>query len=321
MDPRSQHFLLMTLPLLMTGLLLQSSTGFAEDTSPAPVTSGEPAPYSMPWQLRSAVLTNSARIDAAFASYKNRTGDPGTAQASMLTGSYKLLPDIALIGRVGMVTNNPPTTTPSGTSYTNPLLAIACAPQLNPDFRFSFFLGVTLPVGTGGGNSPDAGVQAANSSGVLARSAMDNALFAVNYFTIIPGVDVAYVKHDWTLQFETTLFQLTRTSGEQVDKDASRTNLTTGFAAGYSFAPFVSGITELRYQRWLNNDTVFAAATPAIDNMSLAIGPRFKFKVGGYTLKPGISYAQGLIGPMASGGPTSTVNTEKIWFIDLPVIF
>ncbi len=284
--------------------------------------SSQASPYSIPWQLRPKLAVNVARLDSAIAFYNDRNGNSGgLAVASILTGSYKLIPDLAILARVGMLNNQPPGSAASATSLMNPLLGSIYSLSLFQDFRMSFFLGLTAPVGSGGGNYPDSSVQSANSAGILARSAMDNALFAVNYFTVIPGLDIAYIAHGWTIQLEATLLQLTRTRGEQIDLDPSRTNFTSGLALGYAVVPNLSLIGELRYQRWLDNATVSAVPKPAVENLSFAVGPRFTFKTAIATLRPGIAYAQGLVGPMANGNYTSPTHSDKIIFIDLPVIF
>ena len=240
----------------------------------------------------------------------------------MFAGSYKFKDNFAALLRLGTASNSPPAGAASGVTTTNPILGVAYSPVVDLDLRAQLFFGLALPLGSGSGNSPDAGVKAANGSGALARAAMDNAAFAVNYFTVIAGADLAYLKKDWTLQVESTLFQLLRNSGENVDRDAVRTNLTAGFELGYAFQPLVSMIGELHYHRWLNNDTVFSMVAPTVENLSLAIGPRFSFKMDDVTFKPGISYERGLVGPVVSGGfPASIANNEQIIFVDLPIVF
>jgi len=281
-----------------------------------------PAPYTLPWQLRPAMVGNAVRLDAATGSYSDAQAHTGgTATASMLAGSYKISPEWAALFKIGLVRNDPPATTSSGTSYTNPVIGAAYSQKFGDEWKATYYLSATIPIGAGSGNTPDAGIKAANATGILMRSAMDNSLFAVNYMALIPGADVAYVRGGWTFQAEVTLFQLFRVKGENVDKDARRTNFTTGIAAGYAFAPFVSGVAELRYQRWLVNDTVFAASNPAVENMSAALGPRFQFKWGDHTLKPGIAYVWGMMGAMSSGRYGSSTNNEHIVFLDLPVSF
>ena len=69
---------------------------------------------------------------------------------------------------------------------------------------------------------------------------MDNALFAVNDCTVIPGASVAYVAHRVTVQAEATLLQLTRVRGDKVQAEASKTNCTSGLHVGYFVDKMVS---------------------------------------------------------------------------------
>jgi hypothetical protein len=293
-----------------------------EATSQVIATPSGNAPYTLPWQLRSIIPGHGARLDSAFAFYDDKNGNSGgVAIASTVSGSYKILPEFAVLLKLGFVNNNPPANAPSAISFVNPLVGGLYSFKLSDDFRLGFFLGMTAPLGMGGGNSPDPATQSANSAGILARSAMDNALFAVNYFTVIPGVDLAYIAHGFTFQIEATVLQLTRVRGEQVDKDPARTNFTSGLEVGYAFTPYISIESELRYQRWLENQTVAASASPATENLSFAVGPRFQFKAGDLTMKPGIAYAQGISGPMARGGYTYPTNSDKIIFFDFPMSF
>jgi hypothetical protein len=80
---------------------------------------------------------------------------------------------------------------------------------------------------------------------------MDNSLFAVNYLTFVPGVDLAYVAYGITIQVEATLFELLRVRGSSVSPDSNVTNFTCGTFVGYYLVPPLSVGTELRYQRLL----------------------------------------------------------------------
>ena len=51
------------------------------------------------------------------------------------------------------------------------------------------------------------------TAGISARSAMDNALFAVDYWTVIGGLGLARITPGSTLQAEVTVLQLTRARG------------------------------------------------------------------------------------------------------------
>ena len=135
---------------------------------------------------------------------------------------------------------------------------------------------------------------------MAARSAMDNAMFAVNYLTPSPGIDLAFVEGGFTAQVEATVLQAIRVRGDGIDKDSARTNFTSGLHLGYFVIPELSLSTELRHQRWLAN-----ASLPDGDarrnTTTLAVGTRLHFKVGATVwFRPGIAYARALDNPMSN---------------------
>ncbi|HVY37521.1 MAG TPA: hypothetical protein VHM31_06285 [Polyangia bacterium] len=171
-----------------------------------------PPPYSIPWQLRPAAAASVVRSDSSVAFYDN-AGASGSTVATMLLGSYAVTPHLAPLVRLGFVQNQAPGTAPDGSSFINPIVGLTYARRVG-SLRWAAFAGGTIPVGAGSGDHPDAGVAAANTAGLQARSGMDNAMFAVNYFTGIVGGDLAYVDHRLTVQVEATLFQLLRVHGD-----------------------------------------------------------------------------------------------------------
>jgi hypothetical protein len=272
----------------------------------------KPPPYVLPWQLRPAAAASVIRSDTAFA-FRKPADKGGTTVASMLLGSYKVTPEFAAMVRLGMVSDSPPVGD-SGTALINPVLGGTYVFKLSKEFRLAAFLGITVPVGGGGGNTPDKATRAAVLAGIPARSAMDNAMFAVNYFTVFPGLDLAYVAGGLTIQAEATLLQLIRTRGDNVDKDSTRTNFTAGLFVGYFLIPELSLGAELRYQAWLSNKSV-NTGTAGRDNVTFAVGPRFHFKVSDTMwFRPGIAYARGIDKPM-------TDNNYNIVQLDLPLSF
>jgi hypothetical protein len=158
-------------------------------------------------------------------------------------------------------------------------------------------------LGTGGGNEPDKGAREALRVGALTRSAMDNAMFAVNYLTIFPGIDIAYVAHGFTLQGEATVLELVRARGDKVDADETRTNLTLGLHAGYFVLKSLSLGAELRHQRWLSTPTpirVPGQRDMLRDNSTLSIGPRVHIPLGPQRwVRPGVAVSVPLDDPMA----------------------
>lgn len=287
-------------------------------TAPPP----PPGPYSLPWQLRPAAASTVARVDSSIAFY-DANGSSGSTEATMLLASYAVTPHLAPLVRLGFVQNQAPGTTPDGSSFINPVVGLTYA-RHTPVLRWALFAATAIPIGTGSGDTPDTGVASANKAGIQARSGMDNAMFAVNYATLIVGGDVAFVAHKWTVQAEATLFQLFRAHGDDAGKqstDATRTNSTMGLHAGYFIIPSLSLGAELRYQRWLTTPTqlVMGSKVPFADadkdTMTVAIGPRVHFKVGRNTfLRPGISYSRALDNPLSA----ASYNTLQV---DVPIVF
>ncbi|MGA9524653.1 MAG: hypothetical protein WBV82_24560 [Myxococcaceae bacterium] len=260
-----------------------------------------PAPYSLPFQLRPAMAVSAARLDSALALWQGAAGLPGTTVVSTALFSYKLAPGFSPLLRLGIVGNAPPGPAEGNTrgaaSFMNPVLGATYGFSPHPQWKVALFLGAAFPLGTGSTASPE---RVANAAGVLGRSAMDNAMFAVNYLTFFPGVGVAWVANGWTVQLEATLLQLLRVRGEEVDSDAARTNFTSGLHVGYFFIPQLSLGAELRYQRWLSNPSVPADA-PAVDTLTAAIGPRVHFKLTpNLWSRAAVVYSRGLDNPMAA---------------------
>lgn len=277
----------------------------------------KPAPYSLPWLLRPAVPASVVRLDETMAFYQ----DPAsrTSGSSYLTGliaTYKASPKWMPVFREIWVRNDAPAlgTKPSGSGFSNPLVGINYLQPCGRGWRFSGFLATAIPIGSGGGDSPDQGAAVAMAAAIPARSAMDNALFAVNYWTVIGGLGLARITSGLTLQAEATVLQLTRARGPET-QDASRTNLTAGLHAGHFFSPRVSVGAELRLQRWMTNAAPVRKDGAAREQFTFAIGPRFHFKVAGkHWLRPGLSYARALDDPMAQQG-------YDIVQVDLPFAF
>jgi hypothetical protein len=315
--------------LFVTGMLTSAGAARAQDpvvsvpaAAPAPPPAPPPPPYALPWQLRPVTVANVIRSDTAVAFYDSAMGS-GSTVATTLLGSYKLTPSFGALVRLGFVQNGAPGGMPDGTSFVNPIVGAAYSTKVAGSFRLAGFLGGTVPVGMGGGANPDAAAAAANAAGIPARSAMDNAMFAVNYFTAIAGAGFAYIDHKLTVQAEVTLLQLLRVRGNDTtgaSPDAARTNSTMGLHAGYFILPMLSLGGEIRYQRWLSTPTriVMGAKsdipTANMDTVTFAVGPRFHFKLGSTWLRPGISYGQALDKP-------NTDASYKIVQVDIPFVF
>jgi len=295
-------------------------------TPPPEAPKPKPPPYHLPFQLRPVAAATVIRSDTAFAFYKAPNDGPsGTTIASTLLASYKVTPEFAPLVRLGIVSDSPPDTptAPDGkVGFMNPVIGGTYGIKPSPETRLGLFLGIALPLGSGGGDTPDPAVKAAVSKGINARSAMDNAMFATNYLTFFPGVGFAYVAKGLTVQVEATLLQLIHVKGKALEdvplpgkEEASRTNLTMGLHVGYFFIPQLSLGAELRHQRWLSTPAFVEADSSRRDTTTVAIGPRVHFKLGeNIWFRPGIVYARGLDKPM-------TTADYNIVQLDLPFIF
>lgn len=291
------------LALAATLVAAAGSNALAQTSSPPP------APYSLPFALRSAVAGTSVRSDTSYAMH-----DGGDTLVELLSASYKLAPDFALGLRQGWV-NESPDAGPSASALSNLALGATFAPKLAGDFRLVPFLGVALPTAQGGGNTPDATKGAAVGAGVWARSAMDNAMFAKNDLVVYPGLGLAYVANGLTVQAEATVLELMRVRGADKQADASKTNLTAGLHVGYFVVPMVSLAAELRHQRWLSSPVAVTANDTMRDTTTAAAGARVHLKLGdGVWLRPGVSYARPIDDPMAKNG-------YQIVGLDVPLSF
>ena len=293
-----------------------------EVTAPANPTAPPPPPlaktppaYSLPFQLRPITAANVVRSDTTVAGYDTADGD-GLTIASTLLVSYKVRPDLAPIFRIAVSQDAPPAGD-AAVSMSNPLLGALWSKPLRPDLKLALFGAVTVPIGSGGGESPNMERLAVQKAAIAARSSMDNALFAVNDLAVIGGAGLAYVDKGFTAQLETTVFQLSRVRGAESQPDAFRTNLTCGLHVGYMALPWLSVGGELRMQRWLSTPKAVADDTTGTlrENVSAAVGVRFHKKLPSKRwLRPGVSYTRGVDNPMRDKG-------YDIVQIDIPFVF
>jgi hypothetical protein len=282
----------------------------AAQTPPPP----PPPPYSAPWLLRGATVGNSVRLDETLAYYEDPTTEAsGTSAVTNLYASRKLGARWAGLLRQAWI-HNSAAVGPSGSAFSNMMLGVSYVRPVGGPWRVTGFTGTALPIGTGSGDDPDPGDSAAVASAAPARSAMDNTLWAVNYWGFFLGGGAARITPALTVQFEFTIMQTFRTRGPETQDDA-RTNLTTGLHLGHFFSPRFSLGGELRMQRWLSDAAPALRNPSARDQFTFGIGPRFHFKVGKKSwLRPGVSYSRALDKPM-------TDSSYDIIQIDAPFSF
>jgi hypothetical protein len=303
----------------------------AESVAPVPTTEAPPssaghAPYSLPFQLRPVTAQTAIRSDTSFGTYQNTLSQNGFAVVSELSGSWRIpgtesgpRTGLAPLVKFTVVNDSPPGTATGGFAFVNPLVGAWYAFDLGSGFRASTFLGVTIPVGMGGGNTPNKGALDARTVGPVIRAGVENPLFAVNDLSMIPGLDLAYVDHGLTLQLEATICELVRVRGAETQLEASKTAFVGGAYAGYFLTSFLSLGAEFRIQWWLDPPFAVQNHKPntSYDLTSLGVGPRFLFRAGpDVTIRPGIAYSRGFDPPM-----TPKASNDSIVQLDIPVVF
>jgi hypothetical protein len=272
------------------------------------------APYSLPWQLRPVLPMTMARLDNSFAFY----GVNGTTIVNDLSVSYRIIPRIAVLVHIATAGSSPPPATPGGGSFgfVNPLIGAQAGFWPVKGLKIGAFLGFTLPLGMGGGTDPNQGSVNTNYAAMLARSGFDNPLFMPDYFAIWPGLDVAYVTHGFTAQFEMSLPIMNKVRGPQTEK-LSNVDMTIGLHAGYFIFDWWSAGLDFRYERWLT-DSAIVKTDPTGEIRDLAtIEPGVRFHVPineNVMFRPGLAMAFGLDQPMAG-------SNYKILRLDLPFTF
>lgn len=309
--------LTLTLALTMTVSVQAAASADAnidgqEEAAPIPTrasSSNAGLLYSLPWQLRPLAIGNLARLEGAAAVFNDTQGNLDVAVATVLAGSYQLTREWAPMIRLGFVGNDAPGAALDGKSFANPVVGATYTRAVG-SYELGFFGATTLPVGTGGGDDPNARAAKTNAASMVARPA-DSAMFAVDYLTAIVGADLAYVKHGLTVQVEATFLQFVRVRGSGADQ--LRTQAAAGLHLGYFIGSHFSLSGDVSYQRWLAH-----AATA--NALGLAVGPRAHFGLGRQaSVRPGISFVRGL-DSRGFDAPLLTAQTTAVQ-IDLPVTF
>jgi hypothetical protein len=292
-----------------------SPSGSSAAESEPPFAASAPSPaekklgYALPFAMRPAIAGTSARIDAAYAVFEG-----GTTIASTATGGYKVLDDFAIYVRAAFV-HSRRDGAESGTAASNPLVFALYTPTIAPSLRLAIFGGTTAPIGAGGGNSPDPTTRATMASGIWARQAMDNALFATNYITPTVGIGLALVRDGFTVQVDTQVLQLLRARGDAVDTDSSRTNFTSGVLVGWRFIPLLTASVEAHYQRWLSTPAAVEKDGALREQATAGIGLRANLKLDDrIVVRPGIAYFHPIDDPMAAA-------KYRIVQLDVPFVF
>jgi hypothetical protein len=301
--------------LFAAAFALRASTASAQTTPPAPAVSPawKKSLYSLPWVMRPAIAPNLIRLDTVYANYAAPSGNGGGTVVSMLTAGYRPIPSAQTLGfyfRMAFNVNMPGTGS-GAVGLSNPMLMTLWTPEVAPNVRLSVFGAVAIPVGMGGGDTPDMDTRNAVRAGIQARLAMDNALFAQNYLTPIVGLGAAWTYRGLTVQAEATVLQLIRVRGEAKDPDEARTNFTVGAHVGYRIIPQLTASAEVHYQHWLWTPSALAENLRGQFTATLGLRANLPVTHAGI-LRPGVAFSLPIGGAM---------ETNNYWEVQLDIPF
>ena len=258
-------------------------------------------PYAPLFVGRSVNAGSGVRFDMTNAPF-TKDAASGVASAMMVSGSYKITDGFAMgvrlgIDRVGMAGMD------TKVGFLNPSISGMYGWKLGRSFRVATALTTTLPAGSGGGNAGDQDLITAHKAASLARGAMEGATFSVNDVTLGYAADFAYVDHGVTAQVGAQLTTAFRARGDQVQSDAYKVNSTYNLGVGYFLIPQLSLGAELRYQRYVSTPSSVEKDPTARQNLSAGGGVRTHFAIAkSVWMRPGLSYAHGLVGPVEKAG-------------------
>lgn len=275
---------------------------------------GAPAPYALPFGLRPTSASSAVRAETAYGL------DSGVSSTVVqyLSASWAPIEPLSIYARGGSVDFIPDGKSAS-TAFTNVAVGGLWAGKITPGLRYSATLGSGLPVGEGGGATPNPGEAAAIAAGNLARSRFEGStMFSPNDVAPFVGGDVAWVADGLTLQAEVTLFELLRVTGAPTDPDSSKTSLSMGLNAGYFVIPQLSIALEVRDQSFLTTPAAVQAGKVARSWVTAGGGVRVHVQLADHVwLRPGLAFFQ----PLNDPSPTISASDYHIVQLDLPLTF
>jgi len=255
-------------------------------------------PYVAPFQLRNVMSRTGVRLDTTAAPYDAGGADALTT-VLLLGAQVRLADAVSLQARWGVDDNRVGTGQRNRAGILNPSLGALFAVPVGPNFRFAVSAALSLPLATGGGENPDPDALFLQRQGALARSAMDNASFAVNDLGVPTGMSLAYIRSGFTAQADFTIIASGRVKGPKSLTDSTKLNSTYGLMLGYFVVPELSLGIELRYQYYLTITEAILRDPSARDNLTLGTGARLHIDLSATTrMRPGLCYAIGLHGPV-----------------------
>ena len=223
----------------------------------------------------------------------------GTSQETLmqiLSGSYALNSWLSTYGRVGWV-HDASADGSSGNGFANPAAGLTASVPVGKHLTLGGIVGVTVPVGSGGGNAPNKAVLKAWTNSIDWGGAM----FAVDHVDTLVGGKGALAFGDLTLSLESTLHELTRVKGEAADPIGAHASVTSTMATvSFALHPKLTLSSALSETRFWNRPTCIRETPASAQDYFFIVGASTDFKVRGVDVAPGLVYARALDLPLSA---------------------
>lgn len=190
----------------------------------------------------------------------------GQAYVFVASVAYDFTPELRAFVRYGIIDNYAPGRSHAA-SLSNPVLGASYGFDAHRFVRLGAEAGLVLPLGSGSGDTPAAGIAAANVRG----RALYPTMFDPNYLTPFVGVSASSRHARVVGRLELGLDPSLKTSGGS-DFDTMKTRLRVGVHAGYRVIPLVEPFVEVRWFRFLSTPKFVEADSALADNLFAGIG-------------------------------------------------
>ncbi len=268
---------------LVSGVLAWATPSAAQAPSPDdPTPQAPPAPVGI-----SGLLSNSLVL----------RGNPAESTLiTVLSAGYSWTPALSTFVRIGSV-HNASSDTSSATGLANPALGASLQFPIGKHFIVGGTSGLTLPIGSGGGNGPSAAAFRAWNNSIDWGGAM----FAVDHLDIFNGVRASFAAGALTVQFESILHELVRVRGEAIDPIGAAASVTgTTATVSYAVIPRLTLSTALSETRFWNTPVYITQSPDSRVDYFFSAGASTSLKLGALDLTPGLVYARALDLPLAT---------------------
>jgi hypothetical protein len=265
------------------------------------------------WALRGLSVTNVVRVDTVTA-MSSQQATPSNEQVTFLSGCYRLNDNFGVSAKWGFW-HYAPNNGAQIDAYSNPAAYVNFAVPIDRHFSFAAIAGLSAPIGSGGGNSPDSNVYASVSATKYAKAMLENSLLSPNEVGVPLGFDFGYREGRFTAQLEANMSVLARVKGEAKTPDSARIPAWAAAMVGYFILPELSAAAELRYTTSLTTTAAIAKDPSTRDNMSFAVGVRGYVRIANnIAFRPGVSYGRGIEGRLNDLG-------YQYVQVDFPMVF